>query len=714
MNALVTPVAAATSAATSTLARPAAPLTIGDANGERFLSCRLAQVHRVGDVPTVLTTNMTNEQRKRIERLRKARDLLISGGSIRQASRVGGLDMRRIQRIMTRYLTPADDGRIGGERVFIKNYKLQQRVIRQKPFDPSQTSCGSMTGLFRQLMEFNVDLRKALTLALRRKGKQVLLVNKLVGRELKKLLRTLCLQHGMQESDYPLFTDDGGLKPLRHWIVTDFLPMYARDWIAADDPKAGRAVTTAQPTPAVVVDYEPYVDWQLDEVKVDLRTVVEIMNLRGDVDLIEIERFKVLRLIELGHGTNLAYLVVFGREPNAHDLGELLWRALNGFSAPLSDQIKLEEGAGFAVKVMPELRWRAPRRLYLDNSLAHLSQTFGVIVQLTLGADMLLGNVASPLERPEIESRFSAAARRFIHQVWGTTGTGPQDPLRKRFEHLKPEDLVHAEDFDACYFMLLANENATPNMASFGIPPLERLRRAVARDAIRAEPVSLSKRLRHTFFPSKPAKVHADDRKPYINFMRIRYSSQELQMRYDLVGKNAYVCYDPDDLRVVILYGERGEELCRAYGEGRWGIIPHDLRMRNMSLRNIDKRARERMPQDGPLEFLFARLQADAPSKPSAALQYAHCLAVLGRHIKGEAVDATLLANLLSQGGSALDVGQLCTPAIGDAQDDGKPARATRKAPRAKAAPPPAAEVEQGANDLPLRTTPRNAVRLGR
>ena len=66
--------------------------------------------------------------------------------------------------------------------------------------------------------------------------------------------------------------------------------------------------------------------------------------------------------------------------------------------------------------------------------------------------------------------------------------------------------------------------------------------------------------------------------KLYVNFMRIRYSSVELQRRSDLKGSHVFARSDPDDLRVIALLDAEGAEICRARGEGRWGVLPHASR----------------------------------------------------------------------------------------------------------------------------------------
>ncbi len=628
-----------------------------------FLRDRLNTAHVAAEgVPSVDLANMDKSARKRIERMRKGRDIYVAGGSLEDASKTAGVCARRFQRILVRYLALADDGRIGGERVFQDHWRLHAHPVRVEPMDPAKAGTwGAMTGLFRKLMAENKDLRVDLVKALRRKGKAALQVNRLVGRELRKLLERLCIAHGVAEDAYPRCTQDGGLRALRRWIVSDFLPLYASDWIAAESgskPLTPGAADVFTLKPTVVTEYERYTEWILDEVRLDARVAMEMLNARGDIDLVEHECVRAIRLIERADSTTLAYYIVRGREVTAEDVGNLLWRALNGWTMnEVLPDLKIEPGGGFPVMVMPELQWRAPRRILADNALAHLSSVLGVIVELTLGAELKFGNPASPLERAEIEAKFALAARRLFHQLPGTTGTGPLDPQRKRHAKLAPEHLLRVEELEHAYGVMMANENGAVSSAANGIPSLERLRRALVRGAIKALPVPLSNRVRHMFFPAKKLRVHAkpnDERRPYVNYDRIRYTSTELQRRYDLNGKYLYARADQDDLRVIILYDERGSEVCRAHGEGRWGLIPHDRRMRTMALRNVDEAAFEKMPQDGPLLALFARLQRDAPSQPSAALQLAHCLAVLGRHFQGETIDVAWLGHLLSTG-SVLD-----------------------------------------------------------
>ena len=205
------------------------------------------------------------------------------------------------------------------------------------------------------------------------------------------------------------------------------------------------------------------------------------------------------------------------------------------------------------------------------------------------------------------------------------------------------------------------------------------------------------------FFPPKSVTVRVDlasGRKPHVNFMRVRYSSPELQRRYDLNGKKVLARFDPDDLRILVLFGLDGAEICRVHGEGRWGLLPHDIRMRQMALRNIDRAAEGRMPQDGPLEALLASLEREATSSPSAASRLGHCLAVIGRHIQGVANTTAAWFAQLAAGGNTLDAAALCRPAANNGSMEDPAAPGNPPLPES----PPAAPA-------PSAMQPRNAIR---
>ena len=258
----------------------------------RLLRDRLQKAHiDPHAVPTVLPSLLSKVDRKRFDKLIKARDSFRAGCSMEDAAKIACVSMRRFERLLTRYLTRADDKRISGERAFKRGWRVKEHPVRVAPLDPSKTGTfGAFTGVFIRLLNENVKLRADVVNSLRRAGKQALQTNHLVGRELRKMLVELYKKHGIGEDQYPMNTADKGLKALRRWIVTHFLPDFANDWIEAEGgPNASKAITTPQEPPTVNTDYEVYADFMLDECRVDLRTSMEIINKDGDIDLVEVE-----------------------------------------------------------------------------------------------------------------------------------------------------------------------------------------------------------------------------------------------------------------------------------------------------------------------------------------------------------------------------------------------------------------------------------------
>lgn len=671
------------------------------------LRARLQTVHAYNsEVPRLDVTLIEDKGvRKRAERLLRGRDGVVAGLPMQECADIAKCHLRWFERILNRYLTLTDDGTLLGERAFLRDVRAKRHPERTKEPAPGAPAWGGSSGLFLKLVKDNKPFNEDLVQSLRRMGKQALEPNHLVGRELRKLIERLCIKHGVKDDEYPLNTQDKGLRACRRWMVTDFLPGYASDWIANEaGPNAAKAMTTPQLKPTIVTEFEVYIEWVIDECTVDVRTKVELINAAGDLDIVERKTFDAIRVVELGYNTTLATWPVWSDKATAYDLGNLVWRALNGWTLPdVLPELQVDPGGGFPVNELPELRWKAPRRIYLDNTLAHLGVVFGVIASHVLGAELRLGRPASPKERPVIESKFSLTARRLIHQLPGTTGSGPKDPQRARHEDLEADKLLCADHVEKAMTVLAANENGVPSTAAHGIPALERLRRAVLRGAIHAAPVALGNRVRHMFFPGKEVRVHVDfehGRKPFVNFERVRYSSPQLQKRYDLANKMVLARFDPDDLRGIILFSMDGLEICRAAAEGRWGLIPNDMRMRKMTQKAIDKAAFGRMPQDGPLTALFATLQREAPTSPSAAARLAHCISVIGRHMLNAVSNpAEWVAKLFAEGES-IEAAAMCRPAANGPSMEGDEA-AAQHASALQGVPPPSSSGMQ----------PRNAIR---
>jgi hypothetical protein len=179
------------------------------------------------------------------------------------------------------------------------------------------------------------------------------------------------------------------------------------------------------------------------------------------------------------------------------------------------------------------------------------------------------------------------------------------------------------------------NENAFVAAGAHNVEPLERLRRQLASGVLKPQYLPMDKRKAYYF--SRPIRVTvkldpATGRRPYINYMYQRYSSNALCRRFDLKERTMYVRPDFRNLRTVMLFAEDGSEFGPVQALGHWGTFPHDVRIRKM----FGKLKREgelgNRADDRPLEALFAHLRNKAPRNPTAALQLTYLCEYLQKH----------------------------------------------------------------------------------
>jgi hypothetical protein len=133
---------------------------------------------------------------------------------------------------------------------------------------------------------------------------------------------------------------------------------------------------------------------------------------------------------------------------SAEDLSVLFWEAVagckraspirDGVNSPqgnsLVDEVALLNGADYPANAVAALRYCVPREIQLDNALAHLADHVQHTIADNWGARVKLGKPKTPKGRPHVESDIGKLASRLLHKLPATTGSGPNDPLRKASE----------------------------------------------------------------------------------------------------------------------------------------------------------------------------------------------------------------------------------------------------------------------------------------
>lgn len=571
--------------------------------------------------------------RRRYQRLCKGIALYLAFCPLDVVKEATGISTRRFLRLFDRCLNNAPDGRIWGFRACLRGARVRP-MVRTKPIEYQADARAGFQGAFRQLLVKHPKIEERLEIELTRRARNIIQPNRLSFRGAHKIFQIICKDHGISENEYPFTTKAKGAGALREWIKVKIIGRHGERWVKFEEGfDAAKAYKFQNGDGTASMLPMPYSAWEIDENTIDMDAIYELPNYRGDWEEIELRRCQVIRAVDVDSGAKLANRLILAAQASAEDATILLWDAISGVEI---DEGGLEAGlliagAGYPAAVIRELKYAVPRIIYLDNALAHLADHIQHTVTGLWGGEVMLGSAGTPLGRPNVETDFSAQARRFFHQLPGTTGSGPDDPV-KDTSKAQTKNRVPVQMLAMAINCYCANSNALSAAAAGYIAPLERLRRSLASGSLAPLYLPAHKRRPHYF--GKPYRVTVridlkNGRRPYVNFMYVRYSSELLMRSVALKDKQMWVRADFRDLRVVLLFDDAGKEFGQLRALGKWGKFPHDVRIRKL----FGKLKREGelgpSPEDAPLEFLLRYLSSKAGHDRNAALRLSYILEYL-------------------------------------------------------------------------------------
>lgn len=605
---------------------------------ERKLLRLPALYQKLENWPCTEESLLLGQARTRHQKLSKAIELYFAGHSATEIQAATGCKRGYFVRLFGRCLELHPDGKIWGLRALVKGVRVK-KVRRQAPLKDFAKPTAGFMGAMSKLMEEHPNLDKDLAYALTTARKMAPSLNRYNMRWAHKSFLSLLKERGVTLDQYPFNTKEQARRTFRDWMKKCFLPVHARAWTRAEQGDAAGQVVDyqsgdgSQTTPLV-----PYRVWQLDEVLVDVAARYELPNGRGDWESLDLARCSAILCIESGLSTVLSGRLVLAAQATVEDVLRVIWDAINGPPAVggAVPGLELLDGAGFPASVNPTLRFAIPQVFMLDNALAHLADPLQEALAGVCGVVVKLGRPKTPQARAQVEAQFKLLAQRVLHQLPATTGSGPLDPVRKKAA-VKVSQRLRTDELEQVINVYLQNQNATASAGAGYISSLERLRRQLEAGAFKPTYLPVNKRKAHFFNTIHPVTVKVDlanKRLPFINFLGARYTSEALQRLYT-ANARMWVRFDPSDLRVLLAFMPDGAEFGPLTACGKWGLFPHDVRIRKLFLRLKRDSELGLRPEDEPLEALFAHLRAGAPRDRKKALQLAYLVDYMGRHGAG-------------------------------------------------------------------------------
>ncbi len=521
---------------------------------------------------------LDDDRRMVFQQRARAISAYLGGEPISRVERNHGIARGALLRLVTRALSPHDDGRIQGMRALIphsraKSYARTKSADRRGPR-------GGFAGAFGQLFARFPRLERIVEREIASDRVGIGENDRLFGlRGLQTKLLAACRDAGLPASAYPFNQDEKGYRALSRWVRRR---VESRMQIRTFSSHAEVWNTTVKPFSVV----------ELDGHKLDLRLRVRIEDPAGVSMDLETERLFVISAIDVCTRVVLGWQLVPASEYDRHDVLAALQDALR--PRRRRDPAELggltyRTGAGFVGDVCPELAYACWDVLRVDNAAAHLSEdTFEPICRFT-GCRMDAGPIGQPTARPFVERFFGSLNERLIRNLPGTTGRNPKDPIGKRGRAIDTALLMTMTELEGLLELSIANYHATPHDGLNGRPPLEAFQHAVGSTStpIRTLPGELQSRI-HQLQPVHLCTVRGNVARsvpPYVSLYGARYSNEVLQRTQGLVKQKIRVYANPNDMREAWAYLMNGAELGRLHVLEGWRYSCHSLRVRRHILR---------------------------------------------------------------------------------------------------------------------------------
>lgn len=370
---------------------------------------------------------------------------------------------------------------------------------------------------------------------------------------------------------------------------------------------------------------------EMDAHKLDGRFCVVVPQVTGGFVTRIIHRIWVIVILEIMSRAVLGYRFCMGREVSKDDVLRTIKSALTKWhrrTISFGTEPYIE-GAGLPSGVLEDLVGACWRETSVDGALAGKCAHVRSVLKDVVGSDLIEPDTGfsvrrSKDDRPFIETFFRRLGSGGFQRMTNTTG---KDPKAKGGR--KPDEIAISSQFQVEYAeelldVLIANYNATPHTSLGYRSPLaylEFMRSRIAHPLRTADSAAVEAIL--SFRKRCPVKGGLKEgRRPYVNFMGARYSSDVLANRHDLVGKEVWVInHREDDARVVLCSTLNGVPLGPLRAAPPWHRLPHSLSVRQA----ITALARKRMFQiasnaDGVeafLEFVESQPGGKLPIHPA-------------------------------------------------------------------------------------------------
>lgn len=551
--------------------------------------------------PTVDTSNFSEDEKAKFDAGAEAVRLFVEERevSLAEISRTTGVHREQLYRQLDRCLSKADDGRIQGFRALVP-YRHLKDYVRVAPVKPSKPMArggaagafSALLGRFHKIQNWLDQQIKLRTAPLR---DEIRTVRKPITTLHKELLNKL-REAQVREDEYPFNRDLLGLRSLQAYVK----------WVQAggseiDDEEGAEPPPTDTPLPRAARSRSglpqavlPFDAVQFDGHKIDARFTLRVIDPFGMEQLFEVTRIWILVALDVVTRAALGHQLVLAPEYDTDEVAAAL-QSCFGDSRPPQFTIpglSVREGGGFPREFFTEAKFPAWRWFQFDSARANLAEATLTRLTSIVGCYVATGRLGEPDDRAFIERFFGTLARCGFQQTPGTTGSSPSDEVRQLGDVRGDINrLMTVDELSQVVHVMLADYNGTSHTGLGGRTPIEAMSYWLHKPGVAIRRIPSPKR-RHLIFLQEARIVQVvgggkHHRRPHINFEGVRYTSDLLIGKPELIGKKLKIYFNIKDIRQIQAFFEDGSELGVLVAAKSWRSTVHSLRLRKEILRLV-------------------------------------------------------------------------------------------------------------------------------
>ena len=572
------------------------------------------------DWPKPDLTGLPESDIENYQRKYTAMRLYCSDATVQEIKDCTGFNKSTIYYYADRCMKCAPDGNLWGCRALLPNLHIEgyNRTLPAKPKLPEAK--GGLSGILKQTFKRFPGLEAEFI--------KIIKASKKPGdvQEYRKRPITyhrdfldLLKSRGVNDNEWPFYTKYLGVRTITKFVHQTKQDLHNRFIRLEGDSAAKAHLAVGRGIRPLLKFTEPFDAVEIDGYHWDCHSAVRFKNPDGLYVNVRINRLWVLFMIDPASEAVLAYKCVFSSEPSAQDVIDVMRYSISGQPRPepVIAGLIYPENSGLPNTVIEGCNGVVFSVVKFDGALAHLSEKVSNTARKELGFFWTLGPPAHFERRPHVEHLNAIFSQNVFCRLPSTTGHSPDNGKAPNAEQIAVQVPILAESLLHLLDVEIAQYNARISEGLFFLSPLDFIREKMAKDKYHFLPRTLGSRCQPTEIlqDKRVLSVRGNGKKgrrPYVQFMRVRYSSSLLADGWGLIGKKVIIFVDESDLRVITAYTLDGFLLGKLVAMGKWADTKHDLKTRKAINSKMADRTLQIASEQDPVQVYLASLSASS------------------------------------------------------------------------------------------------------